>query len=116
MLVKQVHAAITNPALQGANSPAGAVTNFAERMAVLWRTVVIIGGLAFVLYLLWGGVEWITAGGDKQKIETARGKITQGIIGLAILAASYVIVLFLEKALGIDLLNIKWPTITGGTR
>ncbi|KKU89224.1 MAG: hypothetical protein UY18_C0002G0037 [Microgenomates group bacterium GW2011_GWF2_47_9] len=50
------------------------------------------------------------AGGEKSKIEEARGKITQGLIGLAILAASYVIIKFIQVAIGIELLNIIWPT------
>ncbi|KKU45329.1 MAG: hypothetical protein UX63_C0008G0039 [Microgenomates group bacterium GW2011_GWB1_46_7] len=40
----------------------------------------------------------------------AKGAITNGLIGLAVLAASYVIIKFLQAALGLDLLNILWPT------
>ena len=50
------------------------------------------------------------AGGDKGKLDESRAKITQGLVGLAVLAASYVIVKFIESALGVDLLNIIWPT------
>lgn len=101
---------VTNPALQGADKPEGAEQAFASRVAILWRTAIILGGLAFLLYFIWGGIEWITAGGDQQKIETAQKKITQGIIGLAILAASLVIIQFIGQAVGINLLNITWPT------
>lgn len=111
MIIQKVYAAITNPALKGANNPETGGVQFATRVAVLWRTIVILGGLAFLIYLLWGGISWITAGGDKNKIDEARQKITQALIGLAILASSYVIILFIEQALGINLLNIKWPTI-----
>lgn len=109
-LVRQAHAAITNTAVPGGDNPTSAPTQFAITMATLWQTIIIVGGLAFLLYFLWGGLQWIMAGGDKGKIEEARGKITQGLIGLALLAASYVIVKFLEGALGMDLLNIIWPT------
>jgi hypothetical protein len=50
------------------------------------------------------------AGGDKGKLEEAKGKITQGLIGLAILAASYVVIKFIESSIGMNLLNITWPT------
>ena len=103
-------AAITNTAVPGGDKPDSAPVQFAITMATLWQTIIIVGGLAFLLYFLWGGLQWIMAGGDKGKIEEARGKITQGLIGLALLAASYVIVKFLEGALGMDLLNIIWPT------
>ena len=103
-------AAITNTAVPGGDNPASSPKQFAVTMATLWQTIIIVGGLAFLLYFLWGGLNWIMAGGDKGKLEEARGKITQGLVGLALLAASYVIVLFLESAFGLDLLNIIWPT------
>ena len=102
--------AITNTAVPGGNTPTDAPQQFAITMATLWQTLIIVGGLAFLLYFLWGGLQWILAGGDKGKIEEARGKITQGLIGLTVLAASYVIIKFLQSAIGLDLLNIVWPT------
>jgi hypothetical protein len=109
-LVTRVHAAITNTAVPGGDSPDSAPQQFAVTMATLWQTIIIVGGLAFLLYFLWGGINWIMAGGDKGKLDESRAKITQGLVGLAVLAASYVIVKFIESALGIDLLNIIWPT------
>lgn len=109
-IVKHAYAAITNTAVPGGSSPADSPKQFAITVATLWQTIILVGGLTFILFFLMGGLEWITAGGDKGKIETARGKITQGLIGLAILAASFVIVKFIETAVGLDLLNIKWPT------
>jgi hypothetical protein len=105
-----VHAAITNTAIPGGSSPGDSPRQFAITIATLWQTIILVGGLAFLLFFLQGGVTWITAGGDKGKIEEARGKITQGLMGLAILAASYVIIKFIESAIGLELLNISWPT------
>lgn len=85
----------------------GAVEKLISNVLVV---LTVVAGIAFVLYFLLGGLNWITAGGDKGKIDEARGKITQGLVGLAILAASYVIVKFIESAIGMDLLNISWPT------
>lgn len=110
LVAQPVSAAIRNPAVPGGDAPDKSPAQFAITIATLWQTIIIIGGLAFILYFLWGGIQWITAGGEKTKIEEARAKITQGLVGLAILAASYVIVKFLEVAIGLDLLNITWPT------
>lgn len=103
-------AGITNTAVPGGSSPTDSPKQFAVTFATLWQTIIVVGGLAFLLFFLWGGLNWIMAGGDKGKIEESRAKITQGLVGLAILAASYVIVKFIETAIGLDLLNIKWPT------
>jgi hypothetical protein len=106
----KAYGAITNTAVPGGDTPASAPKQFAVTMATLWQTIIIVGGLAFLMYFLYGGIQWIMAGGDKGKLEEAKGKITQGLVGLTILAASFVIVKFLQSALGLDLLNIKWPT------
>ncbi len=63
-------------------------------------TLGIVGLLVFV-YLIWGGIEWITAGGDKSKTESARQKLTNAIIGLAIVAAAFAISQVLGTFFGI---------------
>lgn len=104
-------AAITNNAIPGGTAAdESQATQFAVTIGTLWQTIIIVGGLAFILYFLWGALNWIMAGGEKGKIEDAKNKITQGLIGLAILAASFVVVKFLQSAVGLDLLNIVWPT------
>lgn len=108
---QRAHAAINNFAVPGGDAAdESQAKQFAITIGTLWQTIIIVGGLAFILYFLWGALQWIMAGGEKSKIEEARSKITQGLIGLALLAASFVIVKFIETAIGLDLLNITWPT------
>lgn len=109
MIIPKVYAVINNTVVPGGDDAYNGSVTLANLIAILWKTILILGGLAFLLYFLWGGIEWIMAGGDKQKIETARNKITQGLIGLAILAGSLVIVKFIGPALGLNLLQINWP-------
>lgn len=52
----------------------------------------IVGGLAVLVFIVWGAFDWITSGGDKEKISSARKKITNSLIGLALLALSFFIV------------------------
>ncbi len=108
-LIPQAYAAITNPVVPGGNSPETGANTLALIIAILWKTIVILGGLAFLIFFLWGGLEWIIAGGDKQKLESAKNKLTQGLIGLAILAGSLVIIKFAGQALGFNPLYIIWP-------
>lgn len=65
----------------------------------------IVAGISFALYFLLGGLSWITAGGDKQKVETAKSMMTNGAIGLIIVVVSYSIVWIVSQALGVDILN-----------
>lgn len=62
-------------------------------------------GLSAILtfaFLIWGGIEWITSGGDKQKYESARNRITAALVGLAIVAAAWALMNIVTNLLGID--------------
>lgn len=65
----------------------------------------VIAGIAFVLYFLLGGLNWVTAGGDKGKVDKAKGMMTGGAIGLIIIVLSYSIVWIVSAALGLNILE-----------
>lgn len=65
--------------------------------------VFIIAAVATFVYLVVGGMQWLTSGGDKTHIETAQKMITNAIIGLTIIAASYAIYTLVLDFFGIDL-------------
>jgi len=67
--------------------------------------VMVLGALLVFMYLILGGIEWITSGGDKGKTESARNKITAAIIGLIVLASAWAILILVLKFLGITDLN-----------
>lgn len=105
-------AQIVNPAL-----PAGFGQNaadqdqaFANYIVLLWRTLIVLGGLAALLFLIWGAFDWIMAGGDEGKVKSARQKMTQSVIGLALLASTVAIITLVERLLGISILEIEFPT------
>ncbi len=64
--------------------------------------VMLIAAILVFMYLIMGGIEWITSGGDKSKTESARNKITAAIIGLVVLAASYAILQLALNFLGFE--------------
>ena len=53
-----------------------------------------------------GGIQWMTAGGDKAAIEQARGKVTNALVGLVILFSTFAIILAIETFFGVDILTI----------
>ncbi len=63
----------------------------------------ILSAVAFFVFLVWGGFEWITSGGDKNKIESAQKRITSALIGLTIVAASFAIYNLVLTFFGINL-------------
>jgi len=56
-------------------------------------------GIVAVVLIIYGGLVWMTAGGDDGKIKTARGIIVSGVIGLAIILTAYAIAAFVLSAL-----------------
>ena len=94
-----------SPSIQNLSPGAG----LAFYIGQLWKTISIVGGLAFILYFLLGGLSWLTAGGDKAKVESAQKQITNAVIGLAIILVSYAIILFIQEVLDVNILQPEFP-------
>lgn len=79
------------------------ITDVGTLISAIVSVLLLIAALAAFLYLVLGGIQWITSGGDKAGMEAARNKITQAIVGLVIVAASYAIMLLVSQFLGISI-------------
>lgn len=90
----------------------GFATDFGGMINGLLSFVMVIAALLVFMYLIWGGIEWITSGGDKGKTESARNKITSAIIGLIVVAASYAVLTLALNFLGFTDLNDVFTTKT----
>ncbi len=59
----------------------------------LFRTVVgwllIIAGVVAVLYLVFGGFQYLTAGGDADKVTKAKTTIINAIVGIVVIALAF---------------------------
>lgn len=83
----------------------GYATNFGTMFSSILNVVMLVAALLVFAYMIWGGIEWITSGGDKSKAESARNKLTAAIIGLVIIAASYAVVTLVVQFLGFSDFN-----------
>ena len=63
--------------------------------AINW--VIGISGAVAVIFVLIGGIGYITSSGDAQKLQKAKKTITYALIGLAIVALSEIIVIFVSN-------------------
>jgi hypothetical protein len=82
------------------NVPKGYALNVGGLINFALQVVMVIAALLVFFYLIWGGIEWITSGGEKGKTEAARNKITGAVVGLIILAASFAILQLILSFLG----------------
>lgn len=53
--------------------------------------IYIIAAVIFVFMLLWGGLQWLSSGGDKDAVKAARERITHALVGITILAVAFAI-------------------------
>lgn len=71
--------------------------------------ILLIAGILAVIYLIYSGILYITAGGDTGKAEKGRTGIVNAIIGLVIISAAYLLVRFVGGAIsganGLDSAN-----------
>lgn len=72
--------------------------------------VLIAAALIFFFMLVWGGIRYITSGGDKAQAEAARGQITAALIGLVIVFAAWAIINLVNIFFNIDILQLNIPT------
>ncbi len=66
-----------------------------------------IAGVASFIFLLWGGLQWILAGGDKEGTEKARKKITAALIGLALVFSAYALLFIMRALFNIDVISVN---------
>jgi len=95
-------------------TPRSAISNLGDLVSAGVTTVIVIAGLLTFLYLVWGGIEWLTSGGDKDKYEAARNRITAALIGLAIISASWAIMQLISHFFGISVTTLNIPSAVKG--
>lgn len=69
-----------------------------ETVSSMISTILSFLGVLFVLLLIYGGVNWMTAGGQETRVAEAKRIIKQSIIGIIIILGAYAISYFVIKA------------------
>ena len=80
-----------NPSIVVSNPGTGFTGTFGELLQFFITWAIILGGIAALVMILAGGFNYITAQDDADKAEGARKTITNGVIGLIIVASAFVI-------------------------
>lgn len=83
------------------------VANIAEYIAILYQYLVGFAGLMAVVMIMYAGMKWIFAGGDRSKIGAAQDIINHAVIGLVLALGSYLILNTINPAL----IELKVPQV-----
>ncbi len=77
--------------------------DFNSLVTIVISFAIIVAALAFFFMLILGGIKWITSGGDKGKVESARSQITAALIGLVVVFAAWAILSIVENFFHVNL-------------
>ncbi len=86
--------------LKTTGSTAGYNESSATPEQLVGRVILIVlgfVGVIFLAFMIWAGIEWMTAQGNDQKVTRAKNKITEAIVGLIIVVAAYAIAYYVIK-------------------
>ncbi len=78
------------------------ITTLDQFLPKLLQVALILGSVFTLIWLIWGGLEFILSGSDPERSKSAKNKMTQAVIGLAFLASIWVIWRLVTYFLGIS--------------
>ena len=115
-----------NPCTTGGGGGFNVLCNIAEGgIGTLIQSVITILFIVAVVlalgFLIYGGIKWVVSGGDKAKVEAARGTIVAALVGLVLVFLAYFVLNLVGNFFGLDLFNgiLTIPTLSpsasGGT-
>lgn len=64
-------------------------------------------GLALFMMIIMGGFKYITSAGDPKAVESARKTLTYAILGIVLLALSFLILKFIENFTGVEVTTFR---------
>lgn len=72
-------------------------STLAQKVGAVIGVMLSILGVVFLCLVVYSGYQWMTAGGEEEKITKARNRMVQAAIGLAIISLSYAITTIIIK-------------------
>ena len=68
------------------------ISDFYQVIQIAARWLVVFGIIIGAVFIIWGGVQYMIAGGDESGTSSAKGKIYGGLIGIALVLLAYAVV------------------------
>jgi len=87
-----------------------ATTFLTDIISTVVGLMTLIAGIFFFFILLSGAIGWISSGGDRQKIESARQRVFNGVIGIVVVVAAIFIIQIVGGVIGFP--DILRPQVT----
>ena len=76
---------------------AGGISRFLSNLVALFYS---LAGIVLIFMLLWGAWDWMTSEGDKEKLDSARKKIINALVGIVLFAIAFALIQVLGQFTG----------------
>lgn len=76
---------------------AGGISKLLSNIITLFYSV---AAIALLFMFIWGAFDWMTSEGDKEKLESAKRKIINALIGIMLFAAAFAVIQILGQFTG----------------
>ena len=87
--------------LQGGTNNVATLSCIPAIFSNLLSALLAFAGLTALLMFIMGGYKFINSGGDPKKAESAKNNFTYGILGLAIVLFSFVVINVISQVTGV---------------
>lgn len=76
------------------------------------QSFLLIAAIALLIFMLWGALDWITSGGEKEKVSKAQNKITNAVIGMVLVIVMLTVYqVIITQVLGLKNIMNGWQYI-----
>lgn len=83
--------------------PTGGAGTFQRIIQIGVQLALVAGVLIALFYIIQAGIQWTVSGGDKQRIEQARMKLTYSVVGLILMLSAFFILSIVFNTFGITM-------------
>ncbi len=87
--------------------------NIATTIRNLVVLFIVLAVIIALIYLVYGGIKWITSRGEKTEVEAARNHIIAAIVGLIVVFLAIFILSIILAAFNISFTQLQIPKIGG---
>lgn len=77
------------------------ITSISSLVSGVVGAALTVASLGVIIYFAWGAIQWLMSGGDKAKIEAAKSRITNALVGLTLVAVTWAVYATVDYLLGL---------------
>lgn len=85
------------------------IQGFECLFANVLKVIVTVAGLAFLIMFIVGGFQYMQSSSDPKAVAAASSTLTYALVGLVGIIASWLILVFIQKFTGINVIELKIP-------